>query len=219
MKAICVDKLDKIIGKVTAKKYIYGAVFNISTRDNTFSWRGASGNLNIDSRYYIASINKLFISAIVLKLISEGRIKFDDLLSKYLSKTLIKGIHIYKGTDYSNSITIGHLLSLTSGLPYYLSDKSEDGRTIISELVSGIDQPWPTERVIERIKTLRPHFIPGENGKCKYNDTGHQLLNIVIQKVMGMSIKELLNNLFYNLNMSQTYVCEDINDLGFVFPF
>lgn len=219
MKAISFDKLDEIMEKVTTRKYIHGAVFNISTGDNTLSWCGASGNLNIDSRYYIASINKLFVSAIILKLISERRINFDDLLSKYLSKSLIKGIHIYRGIDYSNSITIEHLLSLTSWLPCYLSDKTKDGSTIISELIAGIDQPWPTEKVIERIKTLKPHFIPGEGKKCKYNDTSHQLLNIVIEKITGMSIREVLNKLFTDLNMSNTYVCENINDVGFVFPY
>jgi D-alanyl-D-alanine carboxypeptidase len=219
LKEISLHKLDKIIEKVITKKYIQGAVFSVSSGAENQVWSGASGNLNVDSRYYIASINKLFVSAVILKLISEGRLSFDDLLSKFVPENLISRLHVYRGKDYSNYITIEHLLSLTSGLPCYLSDKPKNGSTIISELEAGIDQPWPTDKVIERIKSMQPHFIPGEGMKCKYNDTSHQLLNLVVEEVTGMSIKDVLNTLFADLDMTNTYVCENVNDLSYVFPY
>lgn len=219
MKTINHDKLDQIIKKVTTKKNIFGAVFNVSTGDGSQSWCGAFGDIKVDSRYYIASINKLFISSIILKFIAEGRLSFDDTLSKYMPEELLSGLHVYNGRDYSKEITILHMLSQTSGLPCYLVDKPENGIPAIKELADGIDRPWPTDKVIERVKTMKPHFPPGEGNKAKYIDTNHQLLNIVIENVTENSVKTVLNGLFTGLNMPDTYVCQDLNDRSYVFPY
>lgn len=213
------NKLSKIIDNATNKKYIHGAVFNVSLGDESQNWSGASGNMKTDSPYYIASINKLVISSIILSLIDKGRLSFDDTLSKFLPSHELKGLHVYNGIDYSESITILHMLSHTSGLPCYLADKPKNGKAAIKDLEAGIDQFWPNDKVIKCIKTMKPHFAPGEGNKAKYIDTNHQLLSIVIEKVLGIPVKEVINQLFLDLKMYQTYVCEDLNDKGYIFPY
>lgn len=213
------NKLNKIVEETVTKKYIHGAVFEVSSGDESQNWSGASGNMNIDSPYYIASINKLVISAIILRLIAKGNLSFKDTLKEFLPSDVLNGLHVHKGRDYSKDITILHLLSNTSGLPCYLEDKPENGIAAIKELEMGIDQPWPTEKVIERIKEMKPHFAPGEGSKAKYIDTNHQLLNLVIERVLGLPVKDVLNQVFFELNMAQTYVCEDLKDTTYVFPY
>ena len=213
------DKLIEIVNKTASKKYIHGAVFNVSTGESTEEWCAASGNMKTDSRYYIASINKFVISSITLKLIAEGKLSFSDFIYKYLPDKMVEGIHIYKGSDYSKQITIEHLLSQTSGLPCYLSDKPPSGNSVIKELEAGIDGPWPTEKVVERVKIMTPHFPPGYGTKAKYIDTNHQLLNLVIEKVTGKPVITILNQLFEELNMVNTYVCQDVKDVNYVFPY
>lgn len=212
-------KMDQIVRNATSKKHIYGAVFHISSGDNKKYWYGASGNLNVDSSYYIASINKLVISSIVLKLISDGFLNFEDTLSKFLPEDLIKGIHIFDDKDYSNDITILQMLSNTSGLPCYLSDKPNTRVSGIKELEAGIDKPWPTDKVIETIKEMKPHFPPGTTNKAKYVDTNHQLLNLVIQNITNKSVKTVLNQLFSELGMLNTYVSENPNDMSYIYPY
>lgn len=219
MKNLDYNKLDRIINNAVKKKYIHGAVFSVSSGDETQKWIGASGNIKTDSPYYIASINKLVISSIILSLIDKGNLSFDDTLTKFLPLNVVKGLHVYNGIDYSEDITILHMLSHTSGLPCYLADKQKNGIAAIKELIAGIDQSWPTDKVIESIKTMKPHFAPGEGNRAKYIDTNHQLLSIVIEKVLGMSIKEVFNQLFLDLKMFQTYVCEDLNDSSYIFPY
>lgn len=111
------------------------------------------------------------------------------------------------------------MLSQTSGLPCYLADKPKDGIPAIKELEAGIDRPWPTEKVVERIKTMEPHFPPGRGKKAKYVDTNHQLLNLVIESVTGLPVRSVLNGLFEDLSMANTYVCEEVKDRGYVFPY
>lgn len=219
MKNLDHKKLNIILDKAVTKKYIQGAVFEVSLGDQSQTWSGAAGNMKADSQYYIASINKLVISSVILRLIAKGCLSFKDTLSKFIPSEVLKGLHIYEGRDYSNDITILHLLSNTSGLPCYLGDKPKNGVAAIKELEVGIDQPWPTEKVIERIKTMKPHFAPGEGSKAKYIDTNHQLLNLVIENVLGITVKDVLNQLFNDLDMSQTYVCKDLDNTSYVFPY
>lgn len=213
------NKLNKIMDEAVTKKYIHGAVFTVSVGDQNQTWCGASGDMKVESPYYIASINKLVVSSIVLSLIAEGKLSFTDTLAKFLPDSTLKGLHVHKGKDYSKNITILHLLSNTSGLPCYLADRPEHGIAAIKELEVGIDQAWPTEKVIERVKTMKPHFSPGEGNKAKYIDTNHQLLNLVIESVLAIPVKDVLNQLFYDLSMSQTYVCENLKDTSYVFPY
>ena len=208
--------LDQLVCDVVKKKNIYGAVFCVSTGNGSDDIISASGEMQENSQYYIASINKLFISSLILKLYAENRLNIEDKISKYLPAELIHGLHVYNGRDYSDSITITHLLSLTSGLPCYLADKQASGKIAMKELESGIDQAWPIEKVIQEVKKMKPHFHPGEKGKAKYADTNHHLLGLVIEKVTGEPVNIALKSLFRELNLTKTYVCEDPDDKSYV---
>lgn len=210
------DKLDLIISAAIKKKYIYGAVFYVSNDNKSIDLINASGNIEEDSQYYIASINKFFVSAIFLKLYIEKKLELHDKISKYLSEEEIRGLHIYKGKDYSNDISLIHLLSLTSGLPCYLIDKQIGGKKAMDDLEFGIDQSWPIEKVIQEVKKMKPHFPPGKKGKAKYADTNHQILSLLIEKVTGVPVNIVLKNLFQELNMTRTYVYDDEKKEDFI---
>lgn len=208
--------LDKIVKNTFAKKDIFGAVFCIESNDNSNTLISASGNMQEDSQYYIASINKLVISAITLKLYAENKLDLEDKIAQYLPADQILGLHVYNGKDCSKSITIAHLLSLTSGLPCYLADKQANGKIAMKELEAGIDQSWPIDKVIKEVKKRKPHFFPGEKGKAKYGDTNHHILSLIIEKVTGEPIISVLKNLFTELNLTKTYVCEEQDDKNFI---
>jgi len=208
--------LDRLVSEVVKKKDIYGAVFCVSTGNHNVDMISASGEIEENSQYYIASINKLFISALILKFYAEKKLDINDKISKYLPDALMQGLHVYNGRDYSDAMTITHLMSHTSGLPCYLLDKQADGKKAMEELESGIDQAWPIDKVIKEVKQMKPHFPPGEKGKAKYADTNHHILSLVIEKVTGEPINMVLKNLFEELNLTQSYVCEDPDDDNFV---
>lgn len=210
------ETLNQIVSLVIEKKNISGAVFCVSSNDNSVDLISAAGDIKEDSPYYIASINKLFISAIILKLFSENKLDIKDNISKYLSGEIIHGLHIYKNKDYSNFITISHLMSHTSGLPCYLADRQENNKTAMKELIRNIDQAWPIEKVIQEVKKMKKHFSPGTAKKAKYSDTNYRILSLIIEKVIGNPINITLNNLFQELGLKSTYVCEDVNDNNYV---
>ena len=210
------SSVDQIVRATNEKKNIFGAVFYVSSEDNNIDLMSASGNIAPENPYYIASINKLLISSILLKLYAAGRLDINNKISEFIPKEIMTGLHIHKGKEYSSDLTITHLLSHTSGLPCYLTDKQADGRRVMAELEVGIDQPWPVDKVIQAAKNMKTHFPPGEKGKAKYSDTNYQILNLIIEGITRMPVQIVLKNLFQELNLEQTYVFENIQDDSFV---
>lgn len=208
--------LDQIVRATNEKKNIFGAVFYLSSGENSIDILSASGNIEPESPYYIASINKLFISSIFLKLYADKRIVLNDKISTYLPEEVMQGLHIHKGKEYSKDLTIAHLLSHTSGLPCYLLDTQADGKKLMAELEAGLDQPWPVDKVIQTVKRMKTHFPPGKEGKAKYVDTNYQILGLVIENITGFPVQIALKNLIQELNLTQTHVFEDIQDESFV---
>jgi CubicO group peptidase (beta-lactamase class C family) len=208
--------LNQLVSNVIKKKYIYGAVFYVSSTDNSIDLISASGNIKEDSQYYIASINKFFVSSIILNLYAKNKLDLRDKISEYLPEGVIRGLHIHKGKDYSYDLSIAHLMSLTSGLPCYLADKQPNGKKVMTELEAGIDQSWPVSKVIQVVKKMKTHFPPGKTGMSKYVDTNHQILSLIIEKITGEPINTVLRKLFQELNLNKTYVCGDTNNVSFV---
>ena len=208
--------LDRLIRETVKKKYIYGAVFCISSGDGSVDLISASGDIKEDSQYYIASINKLFVSALILRLVAQNRLDLHDKIEKFLPEEVMKGLHVHEGRDYSNQLAIVHLLSQTSGLPCYLIDRQDNGKREMSELEAGVDQAWPIDRVIQEIKKMNTHFPPGQRGMAKYIDTNHQILSVILENIIGEPINTILKNLFQELNLTKTYVCEEMDDKNFV---
>ncbi|HPX77101.1 MAG TPA: serine hydrolase domain-containing protein, partial [Bacteroidales bacterium] len=106
--------LQAILDKKVDGKKIFGTSFALK-KDNTV-WQGASGNLSIDQPYFIASTTKLFTTAIILKLKEEGKLSLDDKIHQYVDISVLFRLHLYQKKDYSQEISIKHLLSHTSGL-------------------------------------------------------------------------------------------------------
>lgn len=153
--------LNNLMDQMVDDKNIYSAVLCVENSDRSFSWTGAAGEMEENNRYFIASVTKLYVTAVVLQLVEEGRLVLNDKISKHLSEDFCKSLHVLKGRDYSDELTITHLISNTSGIPDYFFHKQEDGRTAADELMEGKDEAWPLDKTIGLIKNLQPKFKPG----------------------------------------------------------
>ena len=83
--------VDQVVQE-TIKKNIFGAVIYISSEDNSIDLISTAGNIAPENPYYIASINKLFLSSILLKLHAGGQVDINDKVSDYISKEYITGL-------------------------------------------------------------------------------------------------------------------------------
>ena len=103
-------------------------------------------------RFNIASITKLYTAAAIMKLFEDKRISLDDPMSKYLPDELIKGIHKYKGKDYSKEINIRQLLSHKSGIADYYSEEAKNGKSLFDIFVEDPERLWTVDETINRAR-------------------------------------------------------------------
>ncbi len=206
-KSLNQSRLDDLMSYAITKKNIFGAVLCVEKGDHSLSLISGAGNIQADDFYFIASVTKLYITAVMLKIRFENQLQLEDKISDYLSADTISQIHVLNGVDYSNDITIKQLMSNTSGIPdYFTSD-------VVSELISGNDQSWHLEKTLEAVKQKKPKFFPGQKRKAQYSDTNYQLLGKIIEIIKGKDIQTIFKELIFDeLQLEKTYVYKDVND-------
>ena len=203
--------LQAVLDKTVDQKKVFGTSFAL--KKGTFIWQGSSGNMTIDQSYFIASTTKLFTTAIILKLRAEGKLRLDDKISTYIDPSILSGLHNYRGKEYSQELTIKHLLSHTSGLPDYFQGKGANRKSLENELTQGNDQFWTFEQAIERTKNMASLFAPGTKGKANYSDTNFQLLGKIIEAITHKSYSENCQQIIVKpLGLTKTYLYQDPTD-------
>jgi D-alanyl-D-alanine carboxypeptidase len=203
--------LQVVLDNTVDGEKVFGASFAI--KKDSLTWFGASGDISIDKPYFIASTTKLFTTAILLHLKSEGKLNFEDKISQYLDPFILDGLHLYKGKDYSKELTIKHLLAHTSGLPDYFQGKGANGKSLEDDIKNGNDQFWTFKQAIERTKGMKPLFIPGSKNKANYSDANFQLLGKIIETISNQSYSQNCHDLILSpLGLSKTYLYQDSKD-------
>lgn len=207
------NKLQRVLEKTVDNQSVFGVSFCVENGDGSLRYAGAAGNLEPESQYFIASTTKLFTSAIILHLASQKVFQLDNPIANYLDKSVIDGLLVIKGVDYSTQITIRQLLAHTSGLPDYFQQRKANGKSFLGELTAGIDQGWSFDQVIAETKRMKPAFRPGEKGKALYSDTNYQILGRLIETVSAKTIHAALQEfIFTPLGLQKTYLYADSQD-------
>ena len=105
MPGIITDKfLSQVTEGMTRNRNVYGAALCVENEDKTISWAGASGNINENDRYFIASVTKLCVSMLLLHLRAENRLNLDYRIGKFLPGEMLRGLHVMRGVDYPGFI-------------------------------------------------------------------------------------------------------------------
>jgi len=134
---------------------------------------------NIDTKFNLGSMNKMFTATAVARLVEAGKLSFDDPIGKYVDETWLP-------KTYTDKITVRHLITHTSGLGSYFNDAYMKSSR---ELFRKLDDYKPL------IKDDKPAFTPGE--KFQYSNTGMFLLGVVIEKVTGEDFFEHIRKAIY----------------------
>jgi CubicO group peptidase (beta-lactamase class C family) len=129
--------------------------------------KGDHARINLDTKFNLGSMNKMFTATAVARLVEAGKLSFDDRVSKYLDETWLP-------RSVTDRVTIRHLISHTSGLGSYFN---EEYARSSRDLFRALDDYKPL------IRNDRPAFTPGE--RFQYSNTGMFLLGVIIEKVTG----------------------------------
>ncbi len=194
-------------------KNVLGTVLRVESGDGSLAYAAAAGEMGVDDRYFLASVTKLYVTAVVLRLVAEERLRLEDRIVDFFPDGTLAGLHVLKGVDHTGEITVAHLMSNTSGLPDYFFGKTLSGRSAAEGLLAGKDEPWPLERILATARALGPRFRPGQAGRALYSDTNYELLGATVERATGKPIAQVFKEfIFDELELRDTYVFQDESD-------
>ncbi len=213
-------RLQTLAERQAKKARIRGVVLGLQSGDGRISSFAAAGHadadgsvaMTADTPYLLASISKMYTATVVMTLARRGVVRLDDLVKSILSPELMQTIHVLDGVDYSERITVRHLVNQTSGLPDYFSGKPKGGKSLLHALERGEDRQLSIEEIVAITRTLRPEFPPGKReGKAHYSDTNYALLGAVISAATGKTIAENLSEIILEpLGLTKTFAFDHL---------
>jgi len=140
-----------------------------------------------DTHFRIASNTKTMTSAVIVLLAQEGKLSFDDPVSKYVT-----------GVPGGDAITIKLLLEMRSGLPNYT-----DAPELAQSLDNTPGRVWTPEELLSLAFRNKVHFAPG--AKYDYCNTNYLLLGLIAEKLGGKPLAAIFaDRLFVPLGMKNT---------------
>ena len=134
---------------------------------------------NIDTKFNLGSMNKMFTAVAISQLVEQGKLKVSDTIDAFVDETWLP-------KEITSQVTIHQLLSHTSGLGSYFNDKY-----------------WNSSRLLYReVNDYKPlvvgdklQFKPGE--RFGYSNTGMLLLGVVIEKISGQNYFDYVREHIY----------------------
>ncbi|MEV4615731.1 serine hydrolase domain-containing protein [Kitasatospora sp. NPDC049258] len=157
-----------------------GALLRVTGSAGRYETSWGTGDLttgrpvDVDGRFRIGSISKVFTAAVVLQLAAEHRIDVDAPVQRYLPGVLPAGWP---------PITIGQLLNHTSGLPGGNGDAWGDGTN--AWFVEHRTQSITPQEVVAGTAGQQLRFAPGS--AQQYNGMNTFVLGLLVEQVTGHS--------------------------------
>jgi D-alanyl-D-alanine carboxypeptidase len=140
-----------------------------------------------DTHFRAASNTKTMTAAVIVLLVQEGKLRFDDPVSKYV-----------QGVPNGDNITISELLKMRSGLYNYTS---------APELAESLDhnptKAWTPQELLAIAFKRPPRFPPGT--EYDYCNTNYALLGLIAEKLEAAPLEKVFQDrLFGPLGMKHT---------------
>ena len=180
-----VDELQTYIERLADQGFFSGSV--LVARDGApifvqaygFASKAFNVPNQVDTKFNLGSMNKMFTAVAVAQLEAQGKLSFDDLIGKHLPD--------YPNADAAAKVTIHHLLTHTSGIGDYF------------------DKPEYSKGGKERLRTPNDFlplfaedtllFEPGT--RFHYSNAGFIVLGLIIEKVTERSYFDYVREHIY----------------------
>ena len=142
--------------------------------------------LTLESEFQLASVSKMFTAAAIMVLKEQGKLQYEDTLTKFVPEFPYYGI------------TIRQLLNHRSGLSRYMS---------LADKYWKVDKPINNEEVIDLFVKYRPnpYFKPDDG--FHYCNTNYALLASIVERISGETFDVFMQDeIFKPLGMDHSYV-------------
>lgn len=173
------DLLHKLVSDRIVPGVSYTMIHKEEEQSEVFGKRQLEPSLQEllpDLKYDVASLTKVVgTTTVILKLVDEGRLAFDDKVIKYLPNF------------FDGRVTIRHLLTHTSGITGYIKNRNE----------------LSAQELLKALYTL--HVGPTFENEVVYTDIGMIFLGLIIEKFYKRPVQRVITEVVLkplNLNNS-----------------
>lgn len=190
-------KVDEFVTAELRAQHIPGVALAV-VRDGKIVKAAGYGMANVElgvatkpeSIFQTGSVGKQFTATAVMMLVEEGKVGLDDKISKY-----------FAGSPAAwKDITVRHLLTHTSGILDYTSEKTGGAINMRAD--------YTEEQLVKKISGLPLDFPPGE--KWSYSNSGYLLLGVLIHNMTGQFYGDFLQQrVFQPLQMTSTRIISE----------
>ena len=197
---------------VTSQGPVYETAIGMADRENGLAMAS-------DTRFRIASMTKPIVSAAIMRLVDDGKVRLNDPVSKFIpafanarvaTSTKKRADGTYATRPANKDITVHHLLTHTAGLGYaflFESDLDKDYLAVNPFFTSGT----LAER-IDLIASLPLYVDPGVTWIYSY---ATDVLGRVIEVASGNDLETYLRQTFFDpLGMNDTAFLLDQDDFN-----
>jgi D-alanyl-D-alanine carboxypeptidase len=185
--------LQATIEGVAKELLLPGAMVLLLTPQGRFAFGYGTTELGVTNppraatHFRAASNTKTMTASVIVQLIQEGRLNFNDPISKYV-----------RDVPNAAKITISHLLKMRSGLYNYTNAPE-----LAESLDHDPDRVWTMDELHHMAFKRPPHFAPG--AEFEYNNTNYLLLGLVAEKIEGQPLARIFQDrLFGPLGMTSS---------------
>lgn len=148
--------------------------------------------VTVDDVFQLASVSKQFTAMSIMMLAEQGKLGYDDTITKYIPELPYK------------DVTIRQCLNHTGGFPNYMwlvEHKWDKERAPSNEEVIAMMAEYK----------LPPYFSPGR--RFDYSNTGYMVLATIVQRISGKPFADYVqDNIFTPLGMEHSYVYSAATD-------
>lgn len=165
--------IDKLIDNLVADDRFSGVV--MLARDGKPVYERSAGMANksfevpnrIDTKFCLGSMNKMFTSLAIARLVQDGKLSYQDKVGRYLPE--------FPNADVREKVTLHQLLTHTSGMGSYFSAPDYLANWIRMRHVADY---------ITAVANETLEFEPGT--RMSYSNSGFIVLGLIIEKASGM---------------------------------
>lgn len=163
-------------GMTAAVTFPGGTVMAVSTGVRE---RGQADKLRSGDRMFCGSIGKTWFAAVALRLVQDGVLSLDDKIEKHLGEEPWFG-----RLPNHDTITVRNLMRHDSGLPRWIEMPGA-----LAEMAKP-DRTWKNGDQVQFVLGQKPQHPAGKG--WAYSDTNYIVLGLIVEKVTGKPIYELV---------------------------
>ena len=177
------DWLNGYVDKLARKNDLAGSVL-VAKGDSViferyFGYADQARTREVDSatRFNLGSGNKMFTSLAIAQLIERGRLKLTDPISPWFAD--------FPDSAFARRVTVGHLLSHTSGVRDFWTDDYSRARPALDSLRDLL--PW--------VYQAGTSFEPGS--QREYSNSNFALAGLIVEQVAGQDYYRVVSEKVY----------------------